>query len=104
MMSARVLLMCCEIAQHIIIKMEYVAFAFTRIIFPQSAQVHIRNYVYFVCLNVRMCLIINPQRACTARVTVFAVSVCLSVCVSVCVSLCYHSRGVMAQLSAQTEV
>ncbi|CAI8055072.1 hypothetical protein GBAR_LOCUS30061 [Geodia barretti] len=38
--------------------------------------------------------IINPRRACAARVTVVGfvcLSVCLSVCVCVCVSVCYSS-------------
>ena len=34
--------------------------------------------------------IINPCRACSARVTVVAVSVCLSVCSSVCLSVKSH--------------
>ena len=31
---------------------------------------------------------IYPRRACTARVTVLGLSVCLSVCPSVCLSVC----------------
>ena len=46
--------------------------------------------------------IINPQRACAARVTVLAVSVCLSVCV--CVSVCYRSSGGMVYFYAQNKV
>ena len=44
--------------------------------------------------------IINLRRACAARVTVLAVSVCLSVCVSVC----YRSSGGMVYFYAQTKV
>ena len=35
-------------------------------------------------------LLFNPQRACTARVMVVAVFVCLSVCVSVCLVTSHH--------------
>ena len=34
--------------------------------------------------------IINPRRACAARVTVVVLSVCLSVCVCVCRRLFWH--------------
>ena len=37
--------------------------------------------------------IINPRRACAARVTVVVLCVCVCVCVSVCLSVCYHSSG-----------
>ena len=30
------------------------------------------------------CLVVNPRRACAARVTVVVLSFCLSVCLSVC--------------------
>ena len=39
------------------------------------AKSHCRNYTHF--------LVINPRRACAARFTVVAVSVCLSVCLCV---------------------
>ena len=42
----------------------------------------ILDYVYMQACN----LIINPQRACAARVTVLGLSFCLSVCLSVCLS------------------
>ena len=34
--------------------------------------------------------IINPRRACAARVTVLSLCVCVSVCVSVCLCVCLH--------------
>ena len=34
--------------------------------------------------------IVNPRRACAARVTVLRLSVCLCVCLSVCLSVCYN--------------
>ena len=37
---------------------------------------------------VRQCMIINPRRACAARVTVVVLSFCLSVSLSVCLSVC----------------
>ena len=33
--------------------------------------------------SVVMCTVVNPRRACAARVTVLGLSVCLSVCLSV---------------------
>ena len=45
----------------------------------------------FVCiqlLNNKINCVINPQRACAARVTVLGLRVCLSVCVCVCVCVC----------------
>ena len=36
--------------------------------------------------------IINPRRACAARVTVVVLCVCLSVCLSVCLFVYYYSR------------
>ena len=42
------------------------------------------NYTYFIMIHVTMShnysTIINPRRACAARVTVVVLSVCLSVC------------------------
>ena len=35
-------------------------------------------------------VVINPRRACAARVTVLRLSVCVCVCVSVCLSVCYN--------------
>ena len=39
--------------------------------------------------------VINPRHACTARVTVVAMSVCLSVCLSVSGASVYPENGVM---------
>ena len=36
---------------------------------------------------------INPRRACAARVTVVVLCVCVSVCVSVCVCVSTYSRA-----------
>ena len=44
--------------------------------------------------------IVNPRRACAARVTVVAVSVCVCVCLSVC----YRSSGGMVCFYTQTKV
>ena len=38
------------------------------------------------------CELINPRRACAARVTVVVLCVCLSVCLSVCQQLFSHYR------------
>ena len=40
-------------------------------------------YVVYSCLIVCIHIVINPRRACAARVTVVGLCVCLSVCVSV---------------------
>ena len=45
-----------------------------------------------------MSSVINPRRACAARITV----VVLCVCVSVCLSVCYHSSGGMVHVYAPT--
>ena len=37
--------------------------------------------------------VINPRRACAARVTVLGLSVCVCVCVCVCVSVYLNSRS-----------
>ena len=49
-------------------------------------------------LNIRLVIIINPRRACAARVT--CLSVCLSVCQSVCLSVCLSVRR-LANLAVQ---
>ena len=38
--------------------------------------------MYCTCVYI-LCILINPRRACAARVTVLALCVCLSVCLSV---------------------
>ena len=42
----------------------------------------------------RVFIVVNPRRACAARVTVVG-SVCLSVCLSVCVSVTQHLTSPM---------
>ena len=46
--------------------------------------------------------LINPRRACAARVTVVVLCVC--VCVFVCLSVCYHSSGSIVHFYAPTNV
>ena len=46
------------------------------------------------------CGLINPRRACAARVTVLGLCVCLSVCLSVC----YHVFCHRAQQCAQQDI
>ena len=41
------------------------------------------NFMIYIPLHIRVIKIINPRRACTARVTVVS---CMYVCVSVCLS------------------
>ena len=40
--------------------------------------------------------IINPRRACAARVTVVVLSICLSVCPSVCLYVCLSEHAILA--------
>ena len=42
--------------------------------------------------TVEKCLVINPRRACAARVTVLGLCICVSVSVCVCVSVSTYSR------------
>ena len=68
----------------------------------EICTLHVRGYQWYVDMTTKLCLsMINPWRACPARVTVVVVSVCVAVCtvviVSVCVSVCYvtsHLRSV----------
>ena len=41
-------------------------------------------------------LIVNPRRACAARVTVVVLCVCLSVCLSVCMYVCLSEHAILA--------
>ena len=54
-------------------------------------------FAWLTCLSMCMLLqlhnIINPRRACLARVTVLGLSVCVCVCVCVCVSVYLYSRA-----------
>ena len=51
------------------------------------------SYTYNMYVNMYMYMyIINPRRACAARVTVVGLCVCLSVCLSVCRRLFSHYR------------
>ena len=45
-----------------------------------------------MCLCCAAVCIVNPRRACAARVTVVGLCVCLFVCLSVCVSVDDYSR------------
>ena len=49
----------------------------------QALQTQPRN-------QVRDCTLINPRRACAARVTVVVLCVCVSVCLCVCLCVCLH--------------
>ena len=40
--------------------------------------------------------LINPRRACAARVTVVVLCVCLSVCLSVCMYVCLSEHAILA--------
>ena len=53
--------------------------------------------MYCICVLLLLYCIINPRRACTARVTVVVLSFCLSVCLSVC----YHVFCRYAQQDGQ---
>ena len=46
--------------------------------------------VAYNCFCYFQCRIVNPRRACAARVTVLGLCVCVCVCVSVCVSVTQH--------------
>ena len=48
--------------------------------------------------------LINPRRACAARVTVVVLCVCVCVCLSVCLSVCYHSSSGIVHFYAPTNV
>ena len=50
-------------------------------------SVHVYKYKIFLFQDV---VIINPRRACAARVTVVVLCVCLSVCLFVCLRLFSH--------------
>ena len=43
-----------------------------------------------LCNTVLLIFIINPRRACTARVTVVVLCVCMCVCVYVCMCVCVY--------------
>ena len=48
----------------------------------------------------RVCTLINPWRACAARVTVVVLSFCLSVCLSVCYhAFCRYIRAIKLPIS-----
>ena len=53
-----------------------------------------------IVLKIEQLHIINPRRACAARVTVLG----LCVCVSVCLSVCYHVFCHRAQQCAQHDI
>ena len=71
----------------------FCSFLFILCCFPHLL-VHYIKFIYNVmCIYMkpsRLTYIINPRRACAARVTVVVMSVCLSVCLSVCVSVKSH--------------
>ena len=61
--------------------------------------------LYVVTTTCRIyCLIINPRRACAARVTVLVLSFCPSVRPSVCLSVCYHVFCHYAQQGGQKAI
>ena len=56
----------------------------------ESGIKYINKFFSFVqyCHKQKQSIIMNPQRTCTARVTVAVLCVCVSVCLCVCVSVC----------------
>ena len=54
-------------------------------------HVHVSIILLYLCMtDITVCTVINPRRACAARVTVVVLCVCLSVCLSVCLRLFSH--------------
>ena len=49
-------------------------------------------------------VLINPRRACAARVTVLSLSVCVCVCVRVCVCYLANSYAVNAQVQSKIRI
>ena len=63
--------------------------------FQKTEGIHVKGTIEGVCLK----CIINPRRACAARVTVLGLCVCVSVCVSVCLSVSTYSRPTGTKLA-----
>ena len=48
--------------------------------------------------------LINPRRACAARVTVLSLSVCVCVCVCVCECVCYLANRYAVNAQVQSKI